>query len=136
VRGLVARAPAVGAALIFAGLAITGAPPLAVFLSEFTILKAGLAEGRYAATALLAAFIAVAFFGIMARLNRMVFGADSEVLSEPAAAAHSSPSERRSLPFSCTLALILAAVPVLLLGVYVPKPLHDLLVLAAAALRG
>jgi hypothetical protein len=31
------------------------------------------------------------------------------------------------------LALILAAVPVLVLGVYVPKPLHDLLTLAAAA---
>jgi hypothetical protein len=31
------------------------------------------------------------------------------------------------------LALLLAAVPVLVLGVYVPKPLQDLLSLAAAA---
>ena len=39
-----------------------------------------------------------------------------------------------SLPFSCRLALILAAVPVLVLGVYIPQPLHDLLTQAAAAL--
>jgi hydrogenase-4 component F len=139
VRALIRRAPVVGAALIFGGLAIAGAPPLAVFLSEFAILKAGLAEGRYAATALLAAFIVVAFFGIMAHLNRMVFGAYAEAPPASAAAAsgsaHSSRADGRLLPFSCTLALALAAVPVLLLGVYVPKPLHDLLVLAAAALR-
>ena len=54
-----------------------------------------------------------------------------------------APAEERSpategsatlrLPFSCRLALFLAAVPVLGLGVYIPKPLHDLLTLAAAA---
>jgi hypothetical protein len=38
------------------------------------------------------------------------------------------------LPFSCRLAMILAAVPVLVLGVYIPKPLDDLLTQAAAAL--
>ena len=38
------------------------------------------------------------------------------------------------LPFSCRLALILAAVPVLVLGFYIPQPLHDLLTQAAAAL--
>ena len=132
VRGLIRRSPLAGAALIFAGLSIAGAPPLAVFLSEFAILKAGLAQGRYAATALLAIFIVIAFFGVMAHLNRMVFGV-------PANAApghdHSRPDPVAlfRLPFSCRLALFLAAVPVLVLGVYVPKPLHDLLTLAAAA---
>ena len=67
--------PVAGAALIFGGLAIAGAPPLAVFLSEFAILKAGLAQGQYLATGLLATFIVIAFFGVMAHVNRMVFGA-------------------------------------------------------------
>ena len=75
VRGLIRRSPLAGAALIFGGLAIAGAPPLAVFLSEFWILKAGLAQGQYLATGLLAVFIVIAFFGVMAHLNRMVFGA-------------------------------------------------------------
>lgn len=133
VRGLVRRAPAAGAALILGGLAITGAPPLAVFLSEFAILRAGLTQERYVATGLLAVFIVIAFFGVMVHLNRMVFGAP-----ENEAKAQDFPGPREGmegrLPFSCALILILAAVPVVVLGVYVPKPLHDLLTLAAAAL--
>jgi len=44
------------------------------------------------------------------------------------------PSAPQRLPFSCRLVLLLAAVPVLVLGVYVPPPLHALLASAAAAL--
>jgi hydrogenase-4 component F len=126
VRGLIRRSPIVGAALIFGALAIAGAPPLAVFLSEFAILKAGLARGQYVATGLLATFIVIAFFGVMAHVNRMVF-------SSPQAESATATTETFRLPISCRLALVLAAVPVLLLGVYVPKPLNDLLTLAAAA---
>jgi len=133
VRGLIRRSPLAGTALIFGGLAIAGAPPLAVFLSEFSILKVGLAQGRYVTTGLLATFIVIAFFGVMLHVNRMVFGAPSH--------AASGQNHRETevvatfqLPFSCRLALILAAVPVLVLGVYVPKPLHDLLTMATAAL--
>jgi hydrogenase-4 component F len=132
VRGLIRRAPIAGAALIFGGLAITGAPPLAVFLSEFMILKAGLAQGQYVATGLLAAFIVIAFFGVMVHLNRMVFGAPADGAPAEDAAAPAQGVFR--LPFSVRLTLAVAAVPVLVLGVYVPKPLHDLLTLAAAAL--
>ncbi len=135
VRGLIRISPAAGAALIFGGLAIAGAPPLAIFLSEFSILKAGLTQGRYVATGLLALFIAVAFFGVLLHLNRMVFGA-RENNPETKSEMGSPNSEIKSfrLPFSCRLALVLAAVPVLVLGVYVPKPLEDLLNLAAGAL--
>ena len=54
VRGLIRRSPVASAALIFGGLGITGAPPLAVFLSEFSILKAGLSQRHFLATGLLA----------------------------------------------------------------------------------
>jgi hydrogenase-4 component F len=131
VRGLIRKSPITGAALIFGGLGITGAPPLAVFLSEFSILKAGLNQRQYLATGLLALFIVIAFFGVMLHINRMVFGS-------PEGAAptneHSTVGREPKLPFSCRLTLILAAVPVLVLGFYVPKPLHDLLTEAAAAL--
>jgi hydrogenase-4 component F len=132
VRGLIRRSPIAGAALIFGGLAISGAPPLAIFLSEFAILKAGLTQGQYVATGLLAIFVVVAFFGIMAHVNRMVFGAAP---NGAPVQRHAGPhtAEAIRLPFSCRLALFLAAVPVLVLGVYVPKPLRDLMTLAAAA---
>jgi hydrogenase-4 component F len=127
VRGLIRRSPATGAALVFGGLAIAGAPPLPVFLSEFSILKAGLTEKRYVATGLLAIFIVIAFFGIMLHINRMVFGGpENDAANAEPRAFH--------LPLSCRLALILAAVPVFVLGVYIPKPLHELLTQAAAAL--
>jgi hydrogenase-4 component F len=133
VRGLIRVSPAAGAALIFGGLAIAGAPPLAVFLSEFSILKAGVTQGQYVATGLLAVFIVIAFFGVLLHLNRMVFGVwnhDAPENGHP----DRGPAEKFRLPFSCRLALMLAAVPVLVLGVYIPKPLQDLLTLAAAAL--
>ena len=131
VRGLIRKSPVAGAALIFGGLGITGAPPLAVFLSEFSILKAGLSQRHYLATGLLAIFIVIAFFGVMLHINRMVFGAreDPEPTNE-----HSGGEKEHKLPFSCRLALLLAAVPVVVLGVYIPKPLQDLLTQAAAAL--
>ncbi|MCL5096374.1 MAG: hypothetical protein M1608_02320 [Candidatus Omnitrophica bacterium] len=136
VRGLIRRSPGAGAALVLGGLAITGAPPLAIFLSEFSILKAGLTEGRYLVTGLLAVFIVIAFFGVMLHINRMVFGARENGQNALSANQHADAErgEKFRLPFSCRLALILTALPMLLLGVYIPKPLHDLLTLAASAL--
>ncbi|HUI06837.1 MAG TPA: proton-conducting transporter membrane subunit [Verrucomicrobiae bacterium] len=124
VRGLIRTSPAAGAALLFGGLAIAGAPPFAVFLSEFSILRAGLTQGRYLVTALLALFIAIAFFSILVHINGIVFGRPDGNPSPP----------RAHLPFSCVLALVLAAVPIVVFGVYLPEPLHQLLGLAAAAL--
>jgi hydrogenase-4 component F len=125
VRGLIRTSPAAGAALLFGGIAIAGAPPLAVFLSEFSILRSGVAEQHYVATALLAAFVIVAFFGILYHLNRMVFGQ---------AATPSVEHTTIKLPLSCLLTLILAAIPILVLGVYMPRPLHRLLQMAAGSL--
>jgi hydrogenase-4 component F len=133
VRGLIRKSPLASAALIFGGLGITGAPPLAVFLSEFSILKAGLNQRHYLATALLAIFIVVAFFGVMLHINRMVFGAPER--EETTSTQELDPgAKEQKLPFSCRLALLLAAGPVFVFGFYIPKPLQDLLTQAAAAL--
>ncbi|MDE3151561.1 MAG: hypothetical protein KGL93_04885 [Gemmatimonadota bacterium] len=125
VRGLVRSSPLVAASLLFGALAIGGAPPMAVFLSEFAILRAGLASGAYLATALLIGFIAVAFAGILLHVNRMVFGP----APAPDPAVH-----RRALPTTCVLTLVLGAIPILVLGVYQPSGLHTLMTQAAAAL--
>jgi hydrogenase-4 component F len=133
VRQLIRRSPVASAALIFGALAITGAPPLAVFLSEFSILKAGLGGGHYVATALLALFIVTAFFGMMWHVNRMVF----DIPSESPPLSKNSDGEKIEafrLPFSCRLVLIVGAVPVLVFGFYIPKPLHELLEMAASSL--
>lgn len=123
VRGLLRSSPFCGAALLAAGLAIAGAPPFAVFLSEFTILRAGLAAGQYWAVGLLALFIAVAFLGVMRQVNRMVFG-------EPRLAANPT------LPASTVATVALALAPVLVLGLYMPEPLAHLLEAAANDIAG
>ena len=121
VRGLIRTSPAAGISLLFGGLAIAGAPPFAVFLSEFSIFRAGLAGGHYVATGLLVLFIIIGFFGIMWHVNRMVFG-------------QADGNAQVCLPASCLTALVFAAAPVILFGVYMPAPVHELLRLGAAAL--
>lgn len=125
VRGLIRKSPLAGAALLFGGLAIAGAPPFAVFLGEFTILKSGVDQGKYLVVALLTFFLAVAFFGILLHVNRMVLGQAGEEMNKLS-----------RIPWTCSLTLLVAAIPVIALGVYMPAPLHQLLTRAAAIIGG
>ncbi len=72
----------------------------------------------------------------MLHVNRIVFGTRDPAGGGVPANPHSDADDNKKfrLPFSCGLALVLAALPVILLGVYIPDPLHDLLALAAGAL--
>jgi hydrogenase-4 component F len=124
VRGLIRTSPVAGAALLLGGLAIAGAPPMAVFLSEFAIFRTGLIGGHYAAIGLLTSFITIAFIGILLHVNWLVFGP----------AKDRNPGSKAALPARCVLALGLAVVPVLVLGVYLPEPIHKLILTAARAL--
>jgi len=124
VRGLFRISPFAGSMLLLCSLAIAGAPPFPIFLSEFSVLSAGLRGGQYTAVAFLAILIVIAFVAIMLHVNGMVFG-------KPAA-LHMT----KALPASCRFAVLVAAAPVVLLGVYIPAPVHDLLQLAAQQLGG
>jgi hydrogenase-4 component F len=124
IRGLFRVSPFAGSALLLCALAIAGAPPFPIFLSEFSILSAGVRAGQHATVAILGSLIVLAFVAIMWQANRMVFG-------RPAADYVAEP-----LPISCRLAVVGAALPVILLGVYMPAPVHDLLELAARQLGG
>jgi hydrogenase-4 component F len=125
VGGLARKSPGAAVALLLGSLAIAGAPPFAVFLGEFTILKAGVAGGHYLATGLLALFLAIAFFGILLHVNQMVFGIEPD-----------APLEASRIPKTSTLAMVLAAAPVVIFGVYVPSTLHTLLIRAAGIIGG
>ncbi len=124
VRGLFRVSPFAGAALLLCSLAIAGAPPFPIFLSEFSILSAGLRSGHNAAVIVLATLIVIAFVAIFLQVNRMLFG-DPEPVSTSI-----------SLPGSVRTAILIAAVPVVVLGVYIPGPVHSLMTLAAQQLGG
>jgi hydrogenase-4 component F len=124
VRGLLRMSPFAGATLIFCALAIVGAPPFPIFLSEFSILSAGVRGGHSVAVSILAVLIVIAFVGIMLQVNRMAFGRPDR------------PRVHVAVPQTCRIALLAAAVPVAVLGIYIPGPLHSLLLLAAQQLGG
>jgi hydrogenase-4 component F len=124
VRGLLRISPFAGSMLVLCSLAIAGAPPFPIFLSEFSILSAGMRAGQYTVVAILAALIVIAFVAIMLHVNGMVFGKPVTLRLKEA------------LPASCRLAVLVAAAPVVLLGVYIPAPVHELLQLAAQQLGG
>ena len=124
VRGLFRLSPFAGAALLLCALAIAGAPPFPIFLSEFSILSAGIRSGHNTAVAILAILIVVAFVAIMRQVNGMLFG-------EPE--LHTT---AEAVPLSCRTAVLVAAVPVVVLGVFIPAPIHSLLQLAAQQLGG
>jgi len=135
VRGLIRKSRPAAASLLLGGLAIGGAPPLAVFLSEFSILKAGFAEGQYATMALLALFIAIAFFGILLHINGMVFGAAGNPALPFGGTVPGSTAAVR-LPRTCLAMLVVGGALVILLGLYLPSPINHLLRLASGASSG
>jgi hydrogenase-4 component F len=124
VRGLIRSSPLAAFALLAGGFAIAGAPPFAIFVSELVILRAGFASGQYVAVAILAFFVVVAFCAVMFHVNRMVFGTP-----DPTAVGLATPA-------SCKATLVLAAIPLLVIGIYVPAPLQALLKAAAIAMGG
>jgi hydrogenase-4 component F len=107
-------------------LAITGSPPFGVFMSEFTIFRAAIHQGHIAVGVTYLAFLAIIFVGMARIVLRMTQGA--------------APSQFPVVPVRESL---LTVVPpavlggiVLLLGLYVPTPLHRLLLEAARTLGG
>jgi hydrogenase-4 component F len=122
VRGALRRVPASAALLLAGFFAITGSPPFAPFLSEFTILRATIASGRFVIAGLFLLMLVVIFIGMGSTIIAVVQG-------EPP----STPTDKRFGDTVLSVAPIVAFLAlVLLLGVYVPAPLDGLLHDAAA----
>jgi hydrogenase-4 component F len=123
VRGLLGSSRAAAAAFLIGTLAIGGAPPFAVFLSELAIFRAGILANAYAIVVILLVFVVFAFFGLLAHATRMLSG-------EPTA------HPRTKLPATCVAAVALAAIPVAVLGFWMPAGMASLLEHAARTFGG
>jgi hydrogenase-4 component F len=73
VRGLLRAAPCTGALFLAGTLALIGLPPFAPFISEFIIFRAGL-ESHPGATTAAVILLVVIFGGMLASVNRMLYG--------------------------------------------------------------
>jgi hydrogenase-4 component F len=104
-------------------VAITGAPPFALFLSELSIIRAGLAEANYFLVALLAVLLIVIFVGFLNHFKTMYFD-------------NGETPEKKVPPVStwCLVPMWLALVPLLVMGLWWPQTLWDHFQMIAHAL--
>ena len=109
--------PTQGSLWLAGAIAITGAPPFGLFLSEFTIMRAGLKPSFSWAVYVMALLLIVIFIGFMNQFRRMYYA--------PAAGA-AGPPGRRVSPW-CAVPMWLALAPLLVLGLWWPAPIWDYL---------
>jgi hydrogenase-4 component F len=73
VHGVLRKMPATGFTLFLASMAVTGAPPFAVFAGELFILKEFIHQYNWGLALLIVFFLAIAFIAVNVRTGRMVF---------------------------------------------------------------
>lgn len=111
-RGVFRTLPTTGPVLLLGTFAIAGAPPFGLFLSELTILTAGFRSGQVVASSLMLAAIVLVFAGFANHVSRMAFG------KRPGDVVAGELSRWTVAPLLGLLALSM------LLGTYLPAPLH------------
>ncbi|MFZ0570341.1 MAG: proton-conducting transporter membrane subunit [Rhodomicrobium sp.] len=112
------------AALWLAGaIAITGAPPFGLFLSEFTIMRAGLKPSFSWAVYVMAILLIVIFIGFMNHFRSMYYGSSSG----------DAPPARKVSAW-CTVPMWLSLTPLLIFGLWWPAGVWDYLTSVAQSL--
>ncbi|WP_243116888.1 proton-conducting transporter membrane subunit [Heliophilum fasciatum] len=130
IRGALARTPWLGAALLAGILALAGAPPFGLFMSELTVVAAGLGAPKgWTGMALLAPLL-LAFTGMVYHVGKMVLGMPS--LKWQRSAAMVQATSGSPLEWIALLPLAL----VLMMGIMLPEVVREGLLQAAAVLGG
>jgi len=125
VSGALRRLPLSGGLFLAGFLAITGSPPFGPFISEFSILTAVFSTGQYWVGGFYLLLLLIVFLGMGASVVGVVLGKGPET-------AGKAPFQENLWSGAPILALIGL---VLLLGLYLPAPLENILHQAAAFLE-
>jgi hydrogenase-4 component F len=126
VRGALRILPASATFFLLGFLAVTGAPPFGPFLSEFTILRAAVADQRFGVAGAFLGLLLLVFIGMGASVLALVQGEPPPGRERPAAGER----VQKLVPIAALLALVL------LLGVWIPEPLESALWSAARFVEG
>jgi len=116
VSGLLRVMPWTGGLFAAGMLAVIGLPPFGMFVSEFALVRAGFAAGRPVVIGLVLALLAIGFVGVIAHLNRMLYG------PVPAGVSVGEGSRWALVPLAGCAAVLMV------LGLTVPAPIETLLV--------
>ncbi|HTP92062.1 MAG TPA: proton-conducting transporter membrane subunit [Xanthobacteraceae bacterium] len=126
IRYLWAYFPMQGALWLAGAVAITGAPPFGLFLSELVILRAGFERGYDWAVYAMAVLLIVIFIGFLNHFRAMYFDAAG-------AAPEGRPAQ---ISRWCVVPMWLALVPLVVFGVWWPSAMWDHFAAAAHTLTG
>jgi len=124
IRGMFAVAPIGATLLMLAALSLAGTPPFSIFISELTVLRAGIGPGHWLAVAIFLVMVVVIFAGILHHVGAMTFGRPSTVAS------------RAPEAWSPLLAMALLAAIMILLGLTIPPTFDALLRRATEVVLG
>jgi len=119
VTGVIRTLPWTGGLFLLGAFAVIGVPPFSLFQSEFMTLSAGFAAGRVWPSALIVVGIVTIFAGFLAHMSKLNLG-------QPAPDAVRGSESPWKLG-----AMLLVAVPVIVLGFVLPGPLYELMHRAA-----
>ena len=128
VHGVLRAAPFTGLMVLAAALAIAGVPPFGIFRSELLIVTGGFSRSSFALAGLLVVFANVAFVGLYQTFHRMVL---SDRANERPPARVSRPQQPLMVA-----AMLASLTVVLVLGLWIPGPLNQLLHSAASVIGG
>ncbi len=117
VRGVLRRLPWSGGIFLAGFIAITGSPPFAPFISEFTIISSAFIQGRMLVGAIFLISLSVIFIGMALTVLPMVMG---EVPPDSEATAYRDTIGTVGPP-------LFLLVVVFVLGIWIPAPLMTLL---------
>ncbi len=123
VSGVLTAAPLTGAVLLLGSFAVLGSPPFGLFLSEFTIVRAGFANASPVLPLFLLGLLAVAFIAFARTTAGMATGEPAG----PSAAAAASPYASRLLRLTAAVPVLVGLTAVLVLGVWIPAGLDTVL---------
>jgi hydrogenase-4 component F len=128
VYGVLRAAPFTGLMVLAAALAIAGVPPFGIFRSELLIVTGGFSHSSFALAGLLVVFANVAFVGLYQTFHRMVLSDRTDERRPPRAGRPQQPLMVAAMLASLTVVLVL--------GLWIPGPLNQLLHSAAAVIGG
>ncbi len=126
IRDVLRTFPVTGILWLLGAVGIAGAPPFALFLSEFTILRAGIAGPYRWAVVLFVIFLVVVFIGFLSHFRAMYF---DETENPP------MPQVLPGLVWRA-LPMWLSFLPVLVLGLWWPHVLWNAFTTISAEIMG
>ena len=124
ISGVIRSMPWTGGIFLFAALAVAGAPPFSIFISEFTIMMAGVEAEKLWASCALAGLVVLIFAGMTYYVVRMAFGEIPTRIG----------SKTTDVWMKC--AMLIPFIFIVLCGIYVPEFIQNSICIAASVLEG